>query len=174
MTYPLCRFAMSLFGVPFKALGAELSTQPSQRTQLFALAEVGGMVGYGAVPVLGYPLFFPSTPEYSNGVLNPAAYPRFGLAIGLLMVPLILVTVLGTRHRIPYMARAPHVSVIDDECRSGVPGARFFVRLLQLCENRPFRVLLLSNILQVLCLLLVFRELLGFWFKLQDKVKKIG
>uniref|UniRef100_A0A7S1NLG5 Major facilitator superfamily (MFS) profile domain-containing protein n=1 Tax=Eutreptiella gymnastica TaxID=73025 RepID=A0A7S1NLG5_9EUGL len=140
VVYPLCRVCFSFFEVPYKALGAELSSNLSDRTHLFSASEACGLIGYGTVPILGYPLFFPSTAEYPSGVLDPAAYPRFALCLGLLMGMSITLLVVGTKHHIPAMnSRGPNNSTGRSK--------NFFSSFRQLCHNRNFRVLLLANIL---------------------------
>ena len=140
VAYPLCRVCFSLFEVPYKALGAELSSNLSDRTHLFSASEACGLIGYGTVPILGYPLFFPSTAEYPSGVLNPGAYPRFALCLGLLMAASIILLVVGTKHHVPAMNNR---GLNNSSSRP----KNFFSSFWQLCHNRNFRVLLLANVL---------------------------
>jgi Na+/melibiose symporter-like transporter len=103
----LVRGAMTLYHVPHLALGAELSNDYIERTTIVAwrtLLAVGGGV---TVSVISYPLFFPETGAYANGMLNPNGYPRFALFGAALMIITIWYSAWGTRSEIPRLPEAP-------------------------------------------------------------------
>jgi glycoside/pentoside/hexuronide:cation symporter, GPH family len=102
----LVRGAITVYYVPFLALGAELTRDYQERT---AVAAWRGFCGVGAAAVVvlaGISLFFPDTPEFENGLLNPAGYPKVALSGALIMTLAILLSVWGTRDRIPLLPRA--------------------------------------------------------------------
>ena len=112
------RASMTLYTVPHQTLGAKLSTDYDERTVLVALRHFFGAVGFIFTFVLTYVLsyafgcgyFFASPEAFSNGQLNPAAYPPYEITLGVLMTLSILIIAFGTRSRIPYMPKAPAIA----------------------------------------------------------------
>jgi GPH family glycoside/pentoside/hexuronide:cation symporter len=103
----LVRGAMTLYHVPHLALGAELSNDYIERTSIVTwrtLLAVGGGV---SVSVISYPLFFPETDAYANGMLNPSGYPSFALFGAALMIVTIWYSAWGTRSEISRLPKAP-------------------------------------------------------------------
>jgi Na+/melibiose symporter-like transporter len=96
----LTRAAMTLFHVPHLALGAELSSDYIERTQIVAFRSFAGIVGSALAGGMGLFYFFASTPEFEKGQMNAGAYPGFAAFCALLMVAAILVCVVGTRKTI--------------------------------------------------------------------------
>ncbi len=97
----LVRFALTLFNVPYISLGAELSTDYKERTSITAIRLVFATLFSVVVMIIGYLYYFVPTEEYTNGLLNKAAYPTFALLCGVLMVIFILISAWGTRKIIP-------------------------------------------------------------------------
>ena len=91
------RAMMTLYYVPHVSLGAELSEDFNERTEVVAyryfFSYVGGILTY----VIGFVLYFPDTQ------FNVEAYAPFGLTLSLLMMASILITALGTKRRIPHL-----------------------------------------------------------------------
>jgi len=56
--------------------------------------------------LIGLQIFFGATPEYPNGQLNPAAYPRFAGMFSIVIFVGVLLTVYGTHSHIPYLPQA--------------------------------------------------------------------
>ena len=99
------RAAMTLYHVPHLALGADLSTDYSERTNIVAWRTFFGVVGFAGV-AFGLPLFlFPLFPaaEGLSPQQNPAVYPVMGMVFGALMAILIVGSALGTHSRIPHL-----------------------------------------------------------------------
>lgn len=102
----LVRGAITVYYVPFLALGAELTRDYQERT---AVAAWRGFCGVGAAAVVvlaGISMFFPDTPEFENGLLNPAGYPKVALSGAIIMTLAILISVWGTRDRIVLLPSA--------------------------------------------------------------------
>jgi Na+/melibiose symporter-like transporter len=130
----LTRLAMTFYTVPHLALGAEMAHEYDQRSTLYSLntlfAALGGAFGTAAA----YRLFFPTTPEFSPGVLNPAGYATFSLAFAAGIAVAILVAAFGTRREIPHLPR------------TGRDTSRFTLastlrETLEAFRNRSFRAL---------------------------------
>jgi glycoside/pentoside/hexuronide:cation symporter, GPH family len=97
------RGALTLFHVPHLALGAEMAQDYHQRSTLYAYSTVFSITAAAVVSFIGYRFFFPTTPEFSPGTLNPAGYGAFGLFFGTGVVLMILVCCFGTRKEIPFL-----------------------------------------------------------------------
>jgi len=105
VTILLTRLAMTLYHVPHIALGAELSTDYQERSQIVSFRYVFGFVGYFISYGLGFAWFFRDTAEFPNGQFNVAAYEPYSIALAILMVVTIVWSGVGTHHRIPYLPR---------------------------------------------------------------------
>jgi Na+/melibiose symporter-like transporter len=106
----LTRAAMTLFHVPHLALGAELSSDYIERTQIVAVRTLVGVLGAALTAGMGFFYFFASTPEYENGQMNAEAYPGFAAFCAVVMAMAILVCVVGTRGSIPRLPAPPSES----------------------------------------------------------------
>jgi len=73
------RSLLSLFNVPYIALGAEMADGYTERSSVVAWRALAGIVAGVLVAVLAYNVFFAKPP----GLLNIHAYPGFGWAVGL-------------------------------------------------------------------------------------------
>lgn len=102
----LVRLALTFFLIPHMSLGAELSTDYQERTSITSYRIMFAAFVAPATIILGLTTFFSKTPEYSNGLLNAAAYPKFAFLCGVLMIATILITVFGTRRVIPFLPQA--------------------------------------------------------------------
>jgi Na+/melibiose symporter-like transporter len=91
------RAMMTLYYVPHVSLGAELSEDFNERTEVVAyryfFSYVGGILTY----IIGFVVYFPDTQ------FNVEAYAPFGVTLSLLMMASILITALGTKRRIPHL-----------------------------------------------------------------------
>lgn len=96
LTGLLVRTTISLYGVPFLALGAELSQDYNERTLIAGIRGALGLLGTLAASVLPFALFFPSTVPGVDPKLNYSGYPAMGLASGLAMTAVGLVTTVST------------------------------------------------------------------------------
>ena len=91
------RAMMTLYYVPHVSLGAELTDDFNERTEVVAFryffSYVGGILTYG----IGFLYYFPDTQ------FNAEAYGPFGITLSLLMMASVLLTAIGTRGRIPHL-----------------------------------------------------------------------
>ena len=99
------RLMLTLFFVPHLSLGAELAKDYHGRTSLIGYRVFFTYAGILVTSVIGFAVFFPPTAEYSNGMLNRASYPAFGLFCGVLGTLAMLLSVFGTRKSIPYLSK---------------------------------------------------------------------
>lgn len=92
----LTRLAITLFAVPIKAVGAELSRDVSVRPKIIAIGTVGLTLARFAVPALAFDYFFRQTEEFSRGQLNPDNYPAFAATFAVIAGVAMLISILGT------------------------------------------------------------------------------
>jgi Na+/melibiose symporter-like transporter len=103
----LVRAAMALFHVPHLALGAELSNDYQERTGIVGWRLMFGVLGTILLVRVAWRVFFRETPEFPNGQLNPAVYPGLGALFGGVIMLAIVLSSLGTHHRIPHLPKPP-------------------------------------------------------------------
>ena len=97
------RIALTFFHVPHLALGAEMAHDYNQRSTMYSYNTFFGVVGQAIGVAFAYAMFFPTTPEYSPGILNPHGYVQFSSVFGVCILIAILVCVLGTWREIPFL-----------------------------------------------------------------------
>lgn len=100
------RTAMTMFHVPYLALGAELSRSYTERTTIVGVRTAFSLGGLAVMLAIGWGWFFRATPEFANGQLNPAAYPGFAAMCGGLAALTALIAGVSTHARIPHLPRA--------------------------------------------------------------------
>ena len=92
----LSRLAMTLFAVPVRAVGAELSRDVVVRPKIIAVGSIGLNVGRIVLPMLAFGYFFLESAEYSRGQLDPANYPPFAASFAVIAVVAMLISIAGT------------------------------------------------------------------------------
>ncbi len=110
VTAMTARTAMTMFHVPYLALGAELSSSYTERTSIVGVRTAFSLGGLAVMLAIGWGWFFRATPEFANGQLNPAAYPGFAIVCGTLAAVTALVAGVATHRRIPQLPSASSVS----------------------------------------------------------------
>ena len=137
----LTRASMTLYHVPHIALGAELSTDYQERSQIVSFRYVLSFTGFFLCYGLGFAWFFRDTPEFPNGQFNVSAYQPFAITLSVVMAATILWSAWGTHHRIPFLPKASGESV-----KLSLTGvvARMFSETLGALKNRSFGWLFLG------------------------------
>lgn len=131
----LLRIAMSLFILPYQALGAELSDDYAERNSIMAWRWVLGVIGTVVAVVLGFAVFF----RGAAGTLNRAGYTPFACSLAVLFIVaslLSLRTISGTLDR-----QHPAVESV------GGLHLRVWRELHEVFRNRSFRILFGSALL---------------------------
>ncbi|MGH7949549.1 MAG: MFS transporter, partial [Candidatus Binataceae bacterium] len=103
------RIALTFFHVPHLALGAEMAHDYNQRSTMYSYNAFFAIFGQAVGVALAYNLFFPTTAQYSPGLLNPRGYFEFSSVFGVFIVFAVLVCLLGTWREIPYLPRSGRV-----------------------------------------------------------------
>lgn len=103
----LVRTFITLYEIPSSALAPELSTNYDDRTSIASYRYFFGYLGGIGMSVMALWIWLAPTEEYPIGQLNPAGYLTFGLVGALLMISTVLLSTLGTHHRIKYLRQLP-------------------------------------------------------------------
>ncbi|MEC8218927.1 MAG: MFS transporter [Pseudomonadota bacterium] len=90
------RLGMTLFDVPHRSFGGELSNSYSERTNIFAWRELFLVAGGLTNAFLAYSVFFRNNTQFKNGLLNPEPWTYYGLTGSLIMMASVLITYYGT------------------------------------------------------------------------------
>ena len=131
----LTRAAMTLYHVPHIALGAELTEDFEERTTVVAFRQFFSTFGTLAAYIIGFMLFFYSTPDVPRGQFRVEAYAPFAMALGLLMVVSILVSAWGTRSQIPFL---PQATGVEEKLGLGAMSLRMLREIREALTNRSF------------------------------------
>ena len=99
------RIGMTLFEVPHRSFGAEITKDYVERTKLFSWREMFAWVAGICNAFLAYNIFFRSTPEYSYGQLNPEAYFPLALTGAIFMVLSLLYSSTTTTNKIKNLSK---------------------------------------------------------------------
>lgn len=103
----LLRQFMTFFHVPHLALGGELSTNYTERSQIMAYNNFAGWAGAAGKTWIALTFFFYATPEYPRGLLNPDAYPRYALLASIAVLVILFSSAWFTRDVIPRLPKPP-------------------------------------------------------------------
>lgn len=131
----LLRIAMSLFNLPYQAIGAELSDDYAERSSIMAWRWGIGMVGTLLAVALGFGVFF-ANPE---GMSQRSAYTSFALTLA------VIVLVTGA------IAIRIAARTLDRQHPPAMGNGRLHLRVLrdlgEVFRNRSFRILFGSALL---------------------------
>ena len=92
----LTRLGMTMFEVPHRAFGAEISSSYTERTSIFAYREQFTWIGGLTNALLAYGLFLRDTPDYIPGTRNPEPWDDLAIVGALLMALTIMISFFGT------------------------------------------------------------------------------
>tara|TARA_B110000503_G_scaffold13903_2_gene19004 strand:+ start:6153 stop:7574 length:1422 start_codon:yes stop_codon:yes gene_type:complete len=101
----LLRTFLTIYYIPFSAMGAELSTDYDERTVIAKARVTMGWLAAMLLPAIAFTLFFPSQ-NGIDGRLVAANYWQYGVLSALVAGVTTLVCVVGTRSAIPRLPRA--------------------------------------------------------------------
>lgn len=137
VTNLLVRTMTSIFGIPYYALGAELSEDYHERTSISGFRSAFALAGTLMTVALSFILFFPETTHGGDPKLNIEGYWAMGLFSGLVMTLAGLVSMFGT---LSYRQFVCHRN------KSPVTGTlhRFFANTMLALRNPSFRMLFIS------------------------------
>ena len=99
------RIGMTLFEVPHRSFGAEITKDYIERTKLFSWREMFAWIAGICNAFLAYNIFFRSTQEYPYGQLNPEAYFPLALTGAIFMVLSLLYSSITTTNKIENLSK---------------------------------------------------------------------
>ena len=110
----LTRLGMTLFDIPHRAFGGEVTKDYQERTILMSWREAFGWIAGLSNAFLGYGIFFASTPEYPQGQLNPDAWFPFALTGAIVMIISVLYSSYSTKDEIKSLSKwTGNITLID-------------------------------------------------------------
>ena len=128
---------ITVYVTPYTALGAELSSDYHERTNIQGIKTIFFLLGLAFVSVAGLYLFFQPTLEYPHGQLNPASYRNIGFISAVLVLVSAGVCFLSTRKYIESLNRK--------QIKANQAGnlQAFFHALKSTIQNKAFRAVAL-------------------------------
>jgi len=132
------RFLITVYEIPSTGIVAELTEDYDERTRLLSYRYMFGWYGGLFMAVLAWGVFLKDTPEYPNGVLNPAGYFDYSLIGSIIMVISIVGSSIGLHRFIPYLKPPP--------VRESFKPVQIFKDLKVTLANRNFFSLFLAGL----------------------------
>ena len=129
----LTRLGMTIFEVPHRSLGAEMTRSYTERTSIFATREMLGWFGGLFNAFLAYTIFFKDTPVYMPGTKNPEPWIYYGMTGASIMCLSVLLTYFGTlkyRHNPANEAQAFNLSVIFQQIKIALKNKSFINKII--------------------------------------------
>ena len=137
------RILLTMFNVPHNALGAELSQDYQERTKIVSYRTFLGYVGGIILSVVALNSFFKASETFPNGMLNVDGYSSLGALAGIIAFVAMTLCILGTKHTIPYLPKAP-------ENQKKVDLSRSFKAFAQAIKLGPFRIIFTVQIMTMI------------------------
>ena len=101
----LVRMGLTVYGVPYYALSAELSTDYKERTSITAIRELFNNLFNLILFILAFKIFFPENPDLEDAMLNEAGYAPMAFTLAIMGIIGALIATYGTRHKVPDIRR---------------------------------------------------------------------
>lgn len=127
------RGAISLFNVPYIALGAEMSADYGERTSVVVYRAVAGILAAVVITAIGYSVFFAR-----GGLQRPDGYPGFGWSVAALLLACLTLCCLGVGR---YAAGLPQPEQVSASIWRRLPG-----EVREIFRNQSFRLLFISAV----------------------------
>lgn len=134
------RLSFSFHAVPWGAIGAELSEDYGERTEIIAFRMMMGVyIGSLMIFFVFIPLF-PSSNNFSNGFLNENYYHTFALVLSSLIFFWMTLSALST------LGEVKHLPQPTERIQRLTAGDAFY-RVIESLKNRNFRMLFFGTLL---------------------------
>ncbi|WP_300541829.1 MFS transporter [Maricaulis sp.] len=101
------RTFITLYEIPSSALAPELATDYDERTAIASYRYFFGYIGGIGLYFIALRYLLPPTEAHPHGVTNPDGYMAFGIIGAIIMISSVLVSTVGTHHRIKYLRQLP-------------------------------------------------------------------
>jgi GPH family glycoside/pentoside/hexuronide:cation symporter len=139
----IVRIFDTFFELPATALVPELTADYNERTTLMSMRKGFEMVAGLLMALAGYQIFMREDENGGGGLIGHEGYFGFGLTATLLILVSMLISALGTHHRIPWLRQPP------------AREARLLVILKEMVgtlNNRTFLTIAVAGMLYATCL----------------------
>ncbi len=134
IAFAVCtRTAQTFFQIPYLSLGAELTEDYTERSELYSYVQFFGFLGSVLTSGAGFLVFFHSNSTYKNGMLNEAMYPWFGLYAGFLILISSYASIFGTRK-----------VVVERTNDKTIERNNFYKDFLDILRNHSFRNIIIG------------------------------
>ena len=127
------RSFVSLFNVPYIALGAELASDYAGRTSVVVYRSIAGILSGVIVTAVGFSIFFAQ-----GGLQKPDNYPGFGWSVAALVFACLAICCLGVWR---FAAALPQPEQTPGSTLRRLPG-----EVKEIFRNKSFRLLFLSAV----------------------------
>lgn len=134
----LIRLFITFYETPSSALLPELARDYDDRARLQAFRNYFGWTGGNAMSLIGFGVIFVATPEFSNGLMNRAAYADYGLLGSALIFMAIMISALGTHNRIQTFEVPP--------AKRKLTLGQVFGEIFETLRERSFAALFLATL----------------------------
>lgn len=94
------RLGLTIYGGPYYSLGAELSSNYNERTNIVSVREFFNTIFNLSVFFIGLVVFLPQTPEFEDGMMNMEGYKPLAITFAIVGAIGAFIAVFGTRHKI--------------------------------------------------------------------------
>ncbi|MBL4827136.1 MAG: MFS transporter [Spongiibacteraceae bacterium] len=101
----LVRTFITFYEIPSSALAPELTSHYDERTTIASYRYFFAYVGGLGMSFMALYVFLRPTEQYPVGQLNPEGYLTFGLVGAIIMFCSVLISSVGTHHRIPFLKK---------------------------------------------------------------------
>lgn len=132
------RFLITVYEIPSTGIVAELTEDYDERTRLLSYRYMFGWYGGLFMAVLAWGVFLKDTPDYPNGVLNPAGYFDYSLVGSIIIMISIIGSSIGLHQFIPYLKQPPK--------RESFKPAQVLKDLAVTLSNRNFFALFMAGL----------------------------
>ncbi len=134
----LLKTALTIYVIPYNALGGEMATGYDERSSIQAYRATFYLAGMLLALVGSNLYFFRPTPEYPKGQLNPAAYSQMGIVFALIILFVGLTSFFFTKKLIPGL---PQKSFSNQNSSSDFQ--LFWKNITSAFSNRNLRILVI-------------------------------
>jgi GPH family glycoside/pentoside/hexuronide:cation symporter len=128
----------TIYGTPYSALGAELSSDYNERTNIQSVKTVFFLLGLSFVSVFGMFVFFRPTPEFPSGQLNPSSYSSMGIFSSMLIITFALFCFYSTKKYIPILNKNDAKKIRDVKIKTPLLAFK------EIFLNKSFRYVALA------------------------------
>lgn len=128
----------TVYVTPYTALGAELSKDYDERTEIQSVKTVFFLLGLAFVSVFGMYVFFKPSPQFPSGQLNPISYKAMGGISSLIIIAFAMFCYFTTKKYIPVLKE----NIQTDSLKLSIK--ELFVEFRRIFLNADFRAVSFS------------------------------